>query len=58
MKRHPRLTVIENTARIEKKYFKDHITGEVINKHKIIQRLSEGVYSSYHIHHLNLHGVV
>lgn len=54
MQRRPRLMPIEMADNRSTVCFKDHITGEVLNRHKIIQRISEGVYSQYHVHHLNL----
>lgn len=54
MQRRPRLSLIQDARFAGKQRFKDHITGEVLNSHKIHERISTGIYSSYHIHHLNL----
>lgn len=52
--RRPRLSVIQDANRLGRQRFKDHITGEELNTHKILERINSGVYSSYHVKHLNL----
>lgn len=51
--RRPRLTPVDGSEPA-RQGFKDHITGEILNRHKIVQRVSQGIYSRYHIRHLNL----
>lgn len=54
MLRRPRLSVIQDAHACGTQKIKDHITGEVLNIPKIMQRLREGIYSAYHVRNLNL----
>ena len=54
MIRRSRLAIIGNFHSSDKQRFKDHITGEELDTHKVVQRIKEGIYSKYHVKHLKL----
>jgi len=55
--RRPRLSVIQDSNCLGRQRFKDHITGEELNSHKILERINAGIYSRYHVLHLNLSAI-
>ena len=54
MQRRPRLAFIENVELGYKRRIKDHITGEVLDLAKIMERAKEGFYSKYHVQRLGV----
>ena len=54
MQRQPRLSFIENAQSGYKRRIKDHITGEILDMQKMMQRAKEGIYSKYHMHRLGI----
>ncbi len=54
MQRRSRLAVIGGFKARGKMRFKDYITGEELDADKITQRIKDGIYSAYQVHHLNL----